>query len=175
MYRYGIKGEDFKIGQAKKIGKAIAVIVDKEWLGKRVVVIRDGKILRYYDDEWTSGMDIDPDMLKDRAMYMQLNRILSSSEEEAEEEKNFLANLVKLSKVEDKLGERGIYLLDEIEKKGVDIDDLKKKLFIKEKKVKDEILNKIAEHKDKIIKNGMTIADILTKEEYTELVEGLTR
>ena len=174
MYRYDIKGEDFKIGQAKKIGQAIAVIVDKEWLGKRVVVIRDGKILRYYDEEWTRGMDIDPDMLKDRAMYMELTRIRGSSEE-SDEEKNFLVNLMKLSKTEDKLAEKGIYLLDEIEKKGVDIDDLKKKLFIKERKVKTEILNKIGEHKDEIIKKGMTIADILTKEEYTELVEGLTR
>ena len=31
MYRYDIKGEDLKIGEAKKIGKTIAVIVDKEW------------------------------------------------------------------------------------------------------------------------------------------------
>lgn len=174
MRRYDMKGGDFKIGQAKKIGKTIAVIVDKEWLGKRVVAISDGKILRYYDEEWTRGMDIDPDMLKERALYMQLSKMFGSSEE-SDEERNFLVNLTKLSRIEDKFAERGIYLLDELEKKGVDIDDLKKKLFIKEKKVKDGILNKITEAKDKILKDGITIADILTKEEYTELVEGLTR
>ena len=50
MYQYVVKGEeDFKIGQAKKIGKAIAVIVDKEWLGARVVLIREGHIKLYVD------------------------------------------------------------------------------------------------------------------------------
>ena len=49
---YTIKGEDFEIGKVKKIGKAIAVIVDKEWLGKQVVVIKEGKIKQYVDEEW---------------------------------------------------------------------------------------------------------------------------
>ena len=51
MYRYDIKGEDFKTGEVKKIGKAIAVIVDKEWLGARAIVIKKGIIKKYADDE----------------------------------------------------------------------------------------------------------------------------
>jgi len=52
MYIYTIKGEDFEIGKVKKIGKTIAVIVNKEWLGKRVVVIKEGEIKQYMDEEW---------------------------------------------------------------------------------------------------------------------------
>ncbi len=51
MYRYDIRGGDFKIGEAKKIGKTIAVIVDNDWLGARAVVIKEGRITKYVDDD----------------------------------------------------------------------------------------------------------------------------
>ena len=44
MYSYIIKGEDEIEGKVKKIGKAIAVLVDKEWIGERVIVIKDSEL-----------------------------------------------------------------------------------------------------------------------------------
>jgi len=78
MYRYDIKGEDLKIGEAKKIGKTIAVIVDKEWLGKRVVAIRDGKVLQYRDEDSVNKTrdKIDPEVLNAMCMYMMVRDIM---------------------------------------------------------------------------------------------------
>jgi len=78
MYRYDISGEDLKIGEAKKIGKTIAVIVDKEWLGKRVVAIRDGKVLQYRDEDSVNKTrdKIDPEVLNAMSMYMMVRDIM---------------------------------------------------------------------------------------------------
>ena len=78
MYRYDISGEDLKIGEAKKIGKTIAVIVDKEWLGKRVVAIRDGKVLQYRDEDSVNKTrdKIDPEVLNAMCMYMMVRDIM---------------------------------------------------------------------------------------------------
>jgi len=78
MYRYDISGEDLKIGEAKKIGKTIAVIVDKEWLGKRVVAIRDGKVLQYRDEDSVNKTrdKIDPEVLNAMCMYTMVRDIM---------------------------------------------------------------------------------------------------
>ena len=78
MYRYDVRGEDLKIGEAKKIGKTIAVIVDKEWLGKRVVAIRDGKVLQYRDEDAVNKTrdKIDPEVLNAMCMYTMVRDII---------------------------------------------------------------------------------------------------
>lgn len=40
MYEYKIRGSEHLKGEVRKIGKAIAVIVNKDWLGEEVIVIR---------------------------------------------------------------------------------------------------------------------------------------
>jgi len=86
MYRYDIKGEDLKIGEAKKIGKTIAVIVDKEWLGKRVVAIRDGKVLQYRDEDSVNKTrdKIDPEVLNAMCMYMMVRDIMEKEKHKDE-------------------------------------------------------------------------------------------
>lgn len=45
MYQYKIRGSDEIEGKAKKIGKAIAVIVNREWEGKQVMVIKEPELI----------------------------------------------------------------------------------------------------------------------------------
>lgn len=45
MYRYAMKGEDEIKGEVRKIGKAIAVTVNKDWLGEEVIVIRKAELI----------------------------------------------------------------------------------------------------------------------------------
>ena len=44
MYEYKIKGADYLKGKVQKIGQAIAVTVDKDWLGEEVIVIRKAEL-----------------------------------------------------------------------------------------------------------------------------------
>lgn len=44
MYEYKIKGSEHLKGKVRKIGKAIAVIVNKEWIGEEVIVIRKAEL-----------------------------------------------------------------------------------------------------------------------------------
>ena len=87
MYRYDVRGEDLKIGEAKKIGKTVAVIVDKEWLGKRVVAIRDGKVLQYRDEDAVNKISdkIDPEVASVLSMYMMVRDIIGKEEHRREE------------------------------------------------------------------------------------------
>ena len=87
MYRYDVRGEDLKIGEAKKIGKTVAVIVDKEWLGKRVVAIRDGKVLQYRDEDAVNKISdkIDPEVASVLSMYMMVRDIIGKEEHREEE------------------------------------------------------------------------------------------
>ena len=87
MYRYDVRGEDLKIGEAKKIGKTIAVIVDKEWLGKRVVAIRDGKVLQYRDEDAVNKISdkIDREVASALGMYLMVRDIIEKEEHRREE------------------------------------------------------------------------------------------
>lgn len=44
MYEYKIKGSEHLKGKVRKIGKAIAVIVNKDWLSEEVIVIRKAEL-----------------------------------------------------------------------------------------------------------------------------------
>jgi hypothetical protein len=47
MYRYDIEGEDYTKGKVKQIGRTIAVIVDRDWVGSDVIVIKKGDIEKF--------------------------------------------------------------------------------------------------------------------------------
>lgn len=47
MYKYEIEGEGYIKVEAKKIGKTIAAIVDSDWRGDEVLVIRKGDIKKF--------------------------------------------------------------------------------------------------------------------------------
>ena len=47
MYRYEIEGEDYTKGKVKRIGRTIAVIVDRDWVDSDVIVIRKGDIEKF--------------------------------------------------------------------------------------------------------------------------------
>ena len=87
MYRYDVRGEDLKIGEAKKIGKTVAVIVDKEWLGKRVVAIRDGKVLQYRDEDAVNKISdkIDREVASALGMYLMVRDIIGKEKHREEE------------------------------------------------------------------------------------------
>ena len=44
MYEYRIKGTDYLKGKVQKIGQAIAVTVDKGWLDKEVIVVKEPEL-----------------------------------------------------------------------------------------------------------------------------------
>ena len=112
MYRYDIEGEDFKIGEAKKIGKTIAIIVDKEWLGKRVVAIRDGKILRYRNEDAVSKISdkIDPEVLNAMSMYMMVRNIM----EEEKHRDDFISIPKQWLELLHKMREEGVPTANEL-------------------------------------------------------------
>lgn len=47
MYKYELKGEDYKKGKVKQIGRTIAVIVDRDWVGSDVIVVKEGDIEKF--------------------------------------------------------------------------------------------------------------------------------
>ena len=47
MYKYEIEGEDYKKGKVKRIGRTIAVIVDRDWVGSGVIVVKEGDIEKF--------------------------------------------------------------------------------------------------------------------------------
>lgn len=47
MYKYEIEGGEYIKAEVKKIGKTIAAIVDSDWRGDEVLVIREGDIKKF--------------------------------------------------------------------------------------------------------------------------------
>lgn len=47
MYNYTIEGEGYSKEKVKKIGRAVAVTVNPDWVGKEVLVILRGDILKF--------------------------------------------------------------------------------------------------------------------------------
>ena len=87
MNMYIIKGEDYLKGKVQKIGQAIAVIVDKEWLGKRVVVIKEGTIKQYVDEKWDNRKEAEGEEEKRKQELMEsiVVDILKKAEGELDE------------------------------------------------------------------------------------------
>ena len=47
MYKYEINGGEFIKAKVKRVARTTAVIVDSEWMGSDVIIIKEGDIERF--------------------------------------------------------------------------------------------------------------------------------
>ena len=47
MYKYEIKGSDFKKAKVKRVARTTAVMVDSDWIDSEVIIIKEGDIEKF--------------------------------------------------------------------------------------------------------------------------------
>ena len=47
MYKYEINGSDFIKAKVKRVGRTIAVMVDRDWIDSEVIIIKKGDIEKF--------------------------------------------------------------------------------------------------------------------------------
>ena len=47
MYKYEIKGGDFRKAKVRRVARTTAIMIDSDWIGADVIIVKEGDIEKF--------------------------------------------------------------------------------------------------------------------------------